>query len=157
MQRLMDRDFLTALVLLVIGAVFYTRSGTDTKDWGFPLLATYVVLAIGVAFLVRVVLAAAMKRAPDVVDGFRENRVVVVDLLVFCAIVLVYTIVLKGLGFWLSSFLMLTASSYYLTTERTRRNVVLAVVVPVAVCIIAYVIFLQVFYVPLPEAGWFID
>jgi hypothetical protein len=30
----------------------------------------------------------------------------------------------------------------------------LAIVVPLATCVVAYVVFLHVFYVPLPEATW---
>ena len=156
MQRLMDRDFLTALVLFGIGAVFWSGIGADVKDWGFPLLATYLILGIAVALLARVVLAAVLKRAPDIIDGFRENRIVIIDLLVFCAIVLAYVLVMNGLGFWLASFLMLTLASLYMTQEKTRRNLILAVVTPLGVCILAYFIFLRVFYVPLPEATWWL-
>ncbi len=154
MQRLMDRDLLTALVLFGIGGVFWSSIGADVKDWGFPLLAIYVVLAIAVALLARVIVATVLKQAPDIVDGFRENRAVVGDLLVFCAIVLAYILLMNGLGFWLASFLMLTLASLYMTQEKTRRNLILAVVVPLGVCILAYFIFLRIFYVPLPEATW---
>lgn len=154
MQRLRDRDLLTALVLFGIGAVFWSRSGSDVKDWIFPLLSTYLILGIAVALLARVVLAAVLKRAPDIVDGFRENRVVVIDLLVFGAIVLAYIFVLNGLGFWLASFLMVSLTSTYLTMEKTRRNLIIAVVMPLGVCILAYFVFQRVFYVPLPEGTW---
>ena len=154
MQRLMDRDLLTALVLFGIGAVAWSGAGDDVKDWIFPLLATYLVLGIAVVLLARVVLAAVLKRAPDIVDGFGENRIVIIDLLVFGAIVLAYIFVLNGLGFWLASFLMLTLASTYLTMDKTRRSLIIAVVMPLAVCILAYFIFLRVFYVPLPEATW---
>ncbi|NNE86158.1 MAG: tripartite tricarboxylate transporter TctB family protein [Alphaproteobacteria bacterium] len=154
MQRLMDRDLLTALVLFGIGAVAWSGSGDDVKDWIFPLLAAYLVLGIAVALLARVIFAAVMRQAPDIVDGFRENRIVIVDLLVFSAIVLVYILVMNGLGFWLASFLMLLLASTYLTMNKTRRNLILAAVVPLCACILAYFIFLRVFYVPLPEATW---
>ncbi len=154
MQRLMDRDLLTALVLFGIGAVFLSNTGDGPKDWIFPLLSTYLILGIAVALLARVVLAAVLKRAPDIVDGFRENRIAIIDLLVFCAIVLAYIFVLYGIGFWLSSFLMLSLTSIYLTQDKTRRNLVMAIIVSLAACILAYLIFLRVFYVPLPEATW---
>jgi hypothetical protein len=62
--------------------------------------------------------------------------------------------VMNGLGFWLASFLMLSVASFYLTQKKTRRNLTLAVAVPLGVCIVAYLVFLRVFYVPLPEATW---
>lgn len=154
MQRVLDRDLLSALVLFFIGAVALSESGTDRMNWVFPRLAAFLILGIAAVLLAHVVLAAAMKRAPDVIEGFSENRVVVVDLVVFCAIVLVYMLVMYGLGFWLASFLMLAATSLYLTSDKTPRKVVMAIVVPLAACVVAYGIFLHIFYVPLPEARW---
>jgi hypothetical protein len=49
---------------------------------------------------------------------------------------------------------MLLLTSLYLTLEKTRKNLSLAVVVPLAACVVAYVVFLHVFYVPLPKATW---
>lgn len=154
MQRLADRDLLTALVLFCIGAVFWGNSGSDLKDWIFPLLATYVIFAIAAALVVRVVVAAVMKRVPDIVRLASEDRVVFVDVLVFLLIVLVYMFVMFGLGFWLSSFLMLSLTSLYLTLDKTRRNTVIALVVPLVSCAVAYIVFLHVFYVPFPQATW---
>ena len=53
-----------------------------------------------------------------------------------------------------SSFLMLTLVSLYLTKDKTRRNVALAIVVPLAACVVAYVVFIHIFYVPVPQATW---
>ena len=72
----------------------------------------------------------------------------------FLVIVLAYMFVMFGLGFWLASFLMLSLASNYLTLQKTRRNIVLAVIVPLAVCAAAYFIFLHIFYVPFPKATW---
>jgi hypothetical protein len=72
----------------------------------------------------------------------------------FLWIALGYLLVTHGLKFWLSSFLMLSLASIYLTLENTRHNLGLAIIVPLATCVVAYVVFLQVFYVPVPEAAW---
>ncbi len=83
-----------------------------------------------------------------------EDRVVWLDVLTFLAIALVYLLVMYGLGFWLASFLMLSLVSLYLTKNKTRHNVALAIVTPLAACVVAYVVFEHVFYVPLPDATW---
>lgn len=154
MERLKDRDLLSALVLFAIGAISLSQAGTDSRNWMFPRLATYVILAIAAVLLARVVIGAIMERAPDIIPREPEDRVVAIDLLVFGVIVLGYVFVMYGLGFWLASFLMLLLTSFYLTLEKTRNNLILAVVVPLAACIVAYIVFLHVFYVPLPEARW---
>ena len=49
---------------------------------------------------------------------------------------------------------MLSLASTYLTLEKTRRNMGVAIIVPLAACVVAYLVFLHVFYVPLPKATW---
>ncbi len=154
MRILKDRDLLTALVLFGVGAVFSADSGDNIKDWIFPLLATYLVLGIAVALLLLVIFRAIMKRQPDIIHLTSEDRIAYFNVLVFFLIVLANILVMYGLGFWLSSFLMLTLTSLYLTLDKTRKNVGMALVVPLVACVVAYLVFTHVFYVPFPEATW---
>lgn len=154
MQRLLDRDLLTALVLFGVGAVFSADGGDNLKDWIFPLLATYLVLGIATALVLLVILKAVMKSPPDIVRLAPEDRISNFDVVVFFLIVLAYMFVMYGLGFWLSSFLMLSLASVYLTQDKTRRNVGLALGAPLAACVVAYFLFTHVFYVPFPKASW---
>ncbi|MGI9380291.1 MAG: tripartite tricarboxylate transporter TctB family protein [Methyloligellaceae bacterium] len=150
----MDRDFLTALVLLVVGGVALYSAGNDVKNWIFPLLAIYLILGIAVALFARVIFAAILDQAPDLIRLVREDRDIYTDVGVFFLIVLAYMFLMYGLGFWLSSFLMLSLTSLHLTLDKTRRNIGMAVIVPLGTCIAAYFIFLHVFYVPFPRATW---
>ena len=154
MRRLIDKDLLTAFLLIAIGAVFWVAPSADPKDWAFPRLATYLVLGIAAALIARVAFEAMMKRVPDVIHLTLGDRYALIDVVVVLAIVLAYLLVLHGLGFWLSSLIMLSLMSVYLTLEKTRRNLILAVVVPLASCIVAYFIFIHVFYVPFPKPTW---
>ncbi len=154
MQKLLDRDFLAALVLFIIGSIALAKAGADLMNWAFPLMAAYFIMFAAALLVARVVFAAIAKHAPDIISISAEDRTVWLDVFTFLSIALVYLLVLYGLGFWLSSFLMLSLVSIYLTRDKTRHNVVLAIVVPLAVCVVAYVVFLHVFYVPLPEATW---
>jgi uncharacterized membrane protein YfcA len=153
-RRVIDRDLVSALVLFVIGGVALSAMGTDMRNWIFPRVTTYLILLVAAVLAGRVVLGTVVKRAPDVMRASREDLGIFVDVLVFCAIVLAYILVVNGLGFWLSSFLMLSLASIYLTPDKTLHNIGLAVVVPLAACALAYVVFLHLFYVPLPEATW---
>lgn len=154
MRRFLDRDLLTALVLFGVGAVFSADGGDEVKDWIFPVLATYIVLGIAVALVVLVVFRAITKGLPDIVHLTSEDRIAYFDVLVFFLIVLAYVFVMHGLGFWLSSFLMVLLTSVYLTLDKSRKNLGLALGVPLVACVGAYLVFTHLFYVPFPEATW---
>ena len=154
MQRLTDRDLLSALVLFFIGSVALYKEGDDLMNWVFPRLATYFVLFAGAVMAARVIFTDTDKRVSEIIRVSAEDRLVALDVLVFLVIVFGYLLVMYGLGFWLASFVMLAAASIYLTLDKTRKNIGLAIVVPLGICIAAYIIFLHVFYVPVPEARW---
>ncbi len=155
MKRFADRDLLTAAMLFGVSALFSVGSSSDPKDWAFPLLANYVTLGIAIVFLARFVVSAFLKHVPDLMEMTADDRASTLDVIVFLVVVLAYLFVMFGLGFWPSSLIMLILTSLYLTRERTTRNIRLAIIVPICISIVAYLIFTQVFYVPFPEAGWF--
>lgn len=154
MQKLMDRDLLSALALFFIGSVALANAGSDLMNWAFPLLAAYVIMFAAAVLLVRAVFAAVSGRAPDIIGMSAKDRIVWLDVFTFLAIALVYLLAMSWLGFWLSSFLMASLVSIYLTKDKTRHNIALAIVVPLATCVVAYLVFEHVFYVPVPEATW---
>jgi hypothetical protein len=154
MQRLLNIDLLTALVLFCVSFVFWADPSSDVKDWIFPVMANYLVLGIAVILAARVVFSILLKRIPDSIRLDPENRSAVIDVIVFGLIVLGFMYVMYGLGFWVSGFIMLTLTSIYLTLDKTRRNIRMAIIVPLASCVAAYLIFTHVFYVPFPEASW---
>ena len=154
MQKLMDRDLLAGLVLFVIGSIALANAGSDLMNWAFPLMAAYFIMFAAALLVGRALFAAVTERALDVISVSAEDRIVWLDVFTFLLIALCYLLVMYGLGFWLSSFIMLTLVSLYLTKDKTRHNVTLAIVTPLAACVVAYIVFLHVFYVPLPEASW---
>ena len=154
MQKLLDRNILTALVLFIIGSIALTNAGSDVMNWAFPLMAAYFIIFAGVVLFVGAVFATVTDRGLDLIRVGVADRIIWLDVLTFLSIALVYLLVMYGLGFWLSSFLMLSLVSLYLTRDKTRHNIALAIVVPLATCVVAYIVFMHVFYVPLPEAHW---
>ena len=154
MQKLMDRDFLAGVILFVIGAIAWANAGSDLMNWAFPLMATYFTLFAGAVLIVRALFAAATGQPLETIGTSAEDRVVWLDISIFVAIAVVYLLVMYGFGFWLSSFLMLSLVSLYLTKDKTRKNVALAIITPLAACVVAYLVFEKVFYVPLPDPHW---
>ena len=152
MQKLRDRDLLAALVLFFIGAVSLAKSGDDLMNWAFPRLATYFILFFAAVLVVRVVFSAVAENAPNIISMSAEDRIVALNVFTFLLIALGYLLVMYSLGFWLASFLMLSLTSIYLTVDKTPRTIGIAVVVSLATCVVAYVVFQHVFYVPVPKA-----
>ncbi|MDH3413304.1 MAG: tripartite tricarboxylate transporter TctB family protein [Gammaproteobacteria bacterium] len=151
----MDRDFLSAALLFFIGAVALSQTSDDSpRDWVLPLLAIYSLLAIAVALFLCFLVTSFVKNAPDLIQLSRADTPIYTDVAVFCVIVFCWVLLMYGLGFWLASFFMLSAASVYLTQEKTRRNLTINVVVSLGACVVAYFVFLHVFYVPLPKATW---
>lgn len=154
MQKLMDRDFLAGLALFFVGTVALAKAGSDPMNWIFPRLATYLILTVAAVLVARVVFAAVVSHVPDIINMNSDDRIAFVDVFLFLLIVLGFFFVMYGLGFWLSSLLMLSLTSIHLTKDRTRRNIGIALVVPLATCVVAYFIFMHLFYVPVPVATW---
>lgn len=154
MQKIMDRDLLAGLVLFLIGLVALTNAGSDMMNWAFPLMAAYFIMFAAALLIGRVVFGAIAKHVPDIIHLSSEDRIVWLDVFSFLLIAIGYLLVMYGLGFWLSSFLMLSLVTLYLTRERTLHNVALAIAVPLASCVVAYIVFMHIFYVPLPDPTW---
>ena len=154
MQTLLDRNLLTALMLFGVSWMFSVGSSSDPKDWAFPLLANYVIFSVAIILLVQFLFSLVRKKMPDLLQFSTEDRYSAIDVLIFLVIVLAFMFVMGGLGFWLSSLIMLLLASLYLTLDKTRRSVAIAAIVPCGICISAYLIFTYVFYVPFPEGTW---
>ncbi|MBT7360783.1 MAG: tripartite tricarboxylate transporter TctB family protein [Rhodospirillaceae bacterium] len=155
MKRLADRDLLTAIMLFGVSALFSVGSSSDPKDWAFPLLANYVTLGIAIAFLAKCIVASVRKHVPDLLVMTADDKASAVDVVVFMVIVLAFLLAMFRLGFWPSSLIMLIGASLYLTRERTTRNIRMAIIAPICISIVAFLVFTQVFYVPFPESSWF--
>jgi hypothetical protein len=154
MQKLLDRDLLAGVILFVIGVIAWANAGSDMMNWAFPLLATYFILFAGAVLIARVLFPAVSEHALDLISVGAEARVVWRDVAAFLVIGLGYLVVMYGLGFWLASLVMLSLVSLYLTKNKTRHNLALAIATPIAACIVAYIVFEKVFYVPLPDPTW---
>jgi len=145
-----NTDFLTAVVLFVIGAIFLSDGGEDIKDWAFPLLATYVVLVGAVFFAAKFLFATMRGRVADLIEFDADHKLAAKDVFIFLVVVLIYMSLMRTIGFWPTSVVMLLVLSIYLTLEKTRQNMTSAILAPIITCIIAYLIFTYVFYVPFP-------
>ena len=143
-------DLVGGIVLLGIVAVFLLNAGDDLLDWIFPLILSYTLAIIGVYLVIRGLLGFGDKT--DTLLPILRGRGT--DPFVFTVLAAIYVGLVRAVGFWTMSVLMLFAGSVYLDHARSKRRIALAAVVALAVCIGAYVLLERVLYVPLPPERW---
>ena len=154
MQKLLDKNFITALVLFGICWMFSIGSSPDPKDWAFPLLANYSLILIAIILLGRFGLLLISKKQEEFLQFLSADKASAIDVLVFLIIVIAFMFFMHGLGFWFSSLIMLICSSIYLTLDKNLSNLCMAIIVPVCISITAFIVFTYVFYVPFPATSW---
>jgi hypothetical protein len=143
-------DLVGGVFLLAVVAVFILNAGGGTLDWIFPLTLSYALGVIAVYLTVRGLLGVG-DRIDTLVPVLRGQGI---DVLVFTVIAVIYVLLLRAVGFWTSSALMLFAGSVFLDHARSRKRIALSAVVAVAVCLLAYGLLVRVLFVPLPPEAW---
>lgn len=143
-------DLVGGLFLFSVVAVFLLNAGEGALDWIFPLSLSYTLAIIAGYLVVRGLLGFGDKT--DTLLPIVRGRGV--DVSVFTAIAVIYVVLVRAVGFWTMSAVMMFAGSVYLDSVRSKKRIGLAAVVALAVCIAAYVILVRVLYVPLPPERW---
>ncbi len=143
-------DLVGGLFLLAVVAVFVLNAGDDLLDWIFPLSLAYTLGIIGGYLTIRGLLGFGDKT--DTLLPILRGRGV--DVSVFTVLAVIYVGSARAVGFWIMTALMLFTGSVYLDPVRSRKRIALAAVIALAVCVVAYVFLLRVFYVPVPRARW---
>lgn len=143
-------DLLGAVALFAVSAVFLLGAGEGLRDWLFPRSLASTLMVVGV------VLAASGLRGQGPRTAPRPLRVDPrrIDVAVFLGLAVVYVVLTPYAGFWAMSAVMLFAASVYLGDDRRVGTLLRSAAIVVVVCVLAYVLFVKVFFVPLPTANW---
>jgi len=146
-------DVVSGVFLLAIVAVFVLNAGDRALDWIFPLSLSYLLGAIAVCLTIRGLLGFGA-RTDTLLPVLRGRGV---DVLVFTVLAAIYVVLVRAVGFWTMSALMLFAGSVFLDPARSRKRIALSAVVAVMVCLAAYILLVRVLFVPLPPEAWLPD
>lgn len=145
-----SQDLVGGLVLGSIVAVFLLRAGPMNRDWVFPLVLAWATGVVSAYLVVRGLLGHG-ERISARPTLFRGGAL---DIGVFIAMAVAYVALLRPLGYWIMTSVMIFAASQYLDTRRSRANVVISAVVAIVVSLGAFLLLTKVFYVPVPKARW---
>lgn len=143
-------DIVAGGVLLVVVTVALVKSGEDRLDWLFPHALSYALGALALVLITRGLLGYGDRIAaiPPILRGQG------VDVAVFVVVIVTYVALVRPLGFWLVSVVMIFSGAVYLDMSRSRRSLAVAALVAITVCVVANLVLTRVFFVPLPRGQW---
>ena len=150
-----DSDFVTGLLLFAIATISYSGTGDNMKDWVFPLMASYTLFVISIAFLLKSALKVLNGKLMIDLTVTREQLPSVINVGFFCFFVLCYLFILFAFGFWVASPLLLWVSITYFNPDKSALSFAKSLLISLVACGVAYVVFTYIFYVPFPQSRLF--
>jgi hypothetical protein len=135
-------------VVLAISALFILGAGEGTLDWIFPLILGYTLAVIGAVVTIRGLMGFGDKTTTLLPILHGKG----VDVFVFTLTTVVYVVLASVVGFWIMTAAFIFGAAVYLDHARSGKKIALAAAISLIVCIAAYILLLQVFYVPLPPS-----
>lgn len=149
-RRGVREDVIAGLAVIAIGSTFLVNSESG-YDWVFPVSISYLFLGFGVWFVVRGLLGigSVRVRMPSLVAPGPAR-----DVLFFMLLAIAYGMLLSTVGFWPMTFLALLTGPLYLTGMKTLKRDLLSIgAVALGFCVVGYIIFEIIFYIPLPRGA----
>lgn len=143
-------ELIAAVVLLALGGLSLPLV-EDGLDWAMPRVLAYVAIALGAALGVRAALSRRLRRPAAPAPRQAGQRL---DLVVFLAAAICYVVAIPLIGMWLVTLPMLALVSFYLNERRTTAAAVQSAVVAAGTCLVGYVVFRHVLFVPVPANQW---
>ena len=150
-----DSDFVTGLLLFAIATISYSGTGDNMKDWVFPLMASYTLFVISIAFLLKSALKVLNGKLMIDLTVTREQLPSVINVGFFCFFVLCYLFILFAFGFCVASPLLLWVSITYFNPDKSALSFAKSLLISLVACGVAYVVFTYIFYVPFPQSRLF--
>jgi len=152
---LKDSDVITTILLLGISFIFYSGSGADAKDWVFPLMAIFSLFGITLFFLIKSVLKIVSGTIVSDLDIETDQIPSIINVIFFSLFIFIFLLLLFAFGFWVASLAFLWTSIAYFNPDKTPKTIIKSLLIATISCIVAYVVFTHIFYVPFPESRLF--
>ena len=150
-----DSDVLTTILLFGISFIFYSGSGANAKDWVFPLMATFSLFGISIFFLIKSIIKILSGTIdPDLeIDPYHIPSIL--NVIFFSLFIFIFLLLLFAFGFWIASLVLLWTSIAYFNPDKNLKAILKSLLIAIISCLVAYVVFTHIFYVPFPESRLF--
>lgn len=152
---LKDSDVITTILLLGISFIFYSGSGANAKDWVFPLMATFSLFGISIFFLIKSILKIVSGTIVSDLEIETDQVPSIINVIFFSLFMFIFLFLLFAFGFWIASLALLWTSIAYFNPDKTLKTIIKSLLIAIISCLVAYVVFTHIFYVPFPESRLF--
>jgi len=164
LKYIQDSDIVTAIISITFAILFYNGTPHDIWDgytyidWVFPLLSTFTLAVVGVAFTVISIYKIYKQNIIDDLKVEKSQFESIKDVLVYLGIIFLFLVLLFVLGFWPAAVFFLWTGIFYFSAEKNLKSARVALTFAIIVCAVAWVVFSSgyAFYVPFPSSRVFI-
>lgn len=163
LKYIQDSDIVTAIISITFAILFYSGTPHDIWDgytyidWVFPLLSTFTLGFVGIAFLIISIYKIYKQNTIEDLKVEKSQLESIKDVLVYLGIVFLFLVLLFVFGFWPAAIFFLWSGILYFSKETNIKSVRAALTFSVIVCAVAWVVFSSgyAFYVPFPSSRVF--
>lgn len=163
LKYIQDSDIVTAIVAIIFAILFYNGTPHDIWDgytyidWVFPLLSTFTLGFVGVAFSVISFYKIYKQNTIEDLKVEKSQFESIKDVIVYLCVVFLFLVLLFVFGFWPAAIFFLWTGIFYFSSEKNIKSARVAATFAVIVCAVAWVVFSSgyAFYVPFPSSRVF--
>lgn len=162
LKIIQDSDFATGILLLIIASFSYGGvdegiwDGYGYIDWVFPIMSSFLLFTISAVYLSVGVIKLAKGTINNDLKIEKSQIPSIINVFVYLLLLFTYLILLYISGFWIASILLLWSGIAYFRGEKNIRSISKSLGIALLTCLIAYIVFTYVFWVPFPESRVFI-
>lgn len=161
LKIIQDSDFATGLLLLIIASFSYGGvdegiwDGYGYIDWVFPIMSSFLLFSISAVYL-SVGIIKILKGITNNDLKIEKSQIPsIINVTVYLFILFIYLILLYIFGFWIASILLLWSGIAYFRGEKNILSISKSLGIALLTCLIAYIVFTYVFWVPFPDSRVF--
>jgi|TARA_B110000444_G_C18826704_1_gene590765 hypothetical protein len=156
-----DSDLATGILLLIIASISYAGvdegiwEGYGYIDWVFPIMSSFLLFFISAVYLFVGSLKIMKGNTNNDLKIDKSEIPSIINVVVYSILLFVYLVLLYVFGFWFASILLLWSGIAYFKGEKNIASISKSLGIALLTCLIAYVVFTYIFWVPFPESRVF--
>lgn len=160
-KLIQDSDFAAGLLLLFVASFSYAGVADNIWedygyiDWVFPLMSCFLLFSISAVYLVKSSIKIVKGTTISDLKIDKSEIPSIINVVVYTLLLFCYLVLLFVFGFWAASILLLWSGITYFRPEINRSSIVKSLIISIITCVVAYIVFTHIFYVPFPQSRIF--